>query len=276
MLNSTRLLLLLIAACYSACAQTSSADSNPPKPRAKARQLSFASLKPSATFKLGGTADWVLVTDDAVWVAATKPYSLQRIDPATNRIVAKVKLTGEACSGLAFGFGSVWAPLCGKKPALARVDATTNTISHILPLSSAGPEGGITVSDDSVWLVTDSRGALARIDPKTNSAGQNITIPPGSFNPLFDDGMIWITGVESNVLIPVDAHTGTMKGSIPVGPKPRFLTAGDGSVWTLNQGDGTISRIDEKTMKVVATIPARVATSAMAPARFGRACLARP
>ncbi len=42
--------------------------------------------------------------------------------------------------------------------------------------------------------------------------------------------------------------------SVPVGPKPRFLTAGGGSVWTLNQGDGTISRVDEKSRKVIATI----------------------
>ena len=33
-----------------------------------------------------------------------------------------------------------------------------------------------------------------------------------------------------------------------------LLTFGAGSVWTLNQGDGTVSRVDAKTNKVVATI----------------------
>ena len=42
--------------------------------------------------------------------------------------------------------------------------------------------------------------------------------------------------------------------TIPVGKRPRFLAAGDGAVWTLNQGDGSVSRIDPKTNKVVATI----------------------
>src|SRR5438309_2266326 len=32
-----------------------------------------------------------------------------------------------------------------------------------------------------------------------------------------------------------------------------FLLLG-GSVWTLNQGDGTVSRVDEKSRKVIATI----------------------
>jgi YVTN family beta-propeller protein len=39
-----------------------------------------------------------------------------------------------------------------------------------------------------------------------------------------------------------------------VGPKPRFLAAGLGAVWILNQGDGTVSRINPASNKVVATI----------------------
>src|SRR4029453_14734690 len=41
---------------------------------------------------------------------------------------------------------------------------------------------------------------------------------------------------------------------IAVGKSPRFIAAGGGAVWTLNQGDGSVSRIDPKTNKVVATI----------------------
>lgn len=118
-------------------------NSEKPKTGIPAVQVSFESLKPSATFKVGATADWVLVSDGAVWVAGSGPYSVQRIDPATNRIVAKVTLPGEACSGLAFGFGSVWAPVCGAKPLLARIDAHTNRIAALLPVGPAGPEGGI-------------------------------------------------------------------------------------------------------------------------------------
>ena len=84
------LLLLLIAACETVQAQNSSAGSNVPKPGVKEAQVPFASIRPSATIKIGGTADWVLATDDAVWVASTKPYAVLRIDPATNRITARI------------------------------------------------------------------------------------------------------------------------------------------------------------------------------------------
>jgi streptogramin lyase len=127
-------------------------------------QTPFASLKPSATIKVGGTADWVLITDDAVWVASTKSYAVHRIDPATNRIVATVPVSGDACSGLASGFGSIWVPLCGKKPELVRIDEAKNTIIATTPIPPAGPEGGITASDDSVWIITDKNGTLNRIE----------------------------------------------------------------------------------------------------------------
>jgi virginiamycin B lyase len=258
MVNVTRVLLLLIAALAAAIAQTFGTEQNVPRPGVQELQVPFASLKPSTTIKVGGTADWVLVTDDAVWVSSTKPYSVQRIDPATNKIVAKVRLPSEACSGLAWGFGSIWAPLCGNKPVLVRIDVVKNTVSATLPISPAGPEGGITASADSVWMVTDKNGTLSRIDPITNTVRQKISIPPGSYNPLFSEGVVWITGFDSNVLVAVDASTGGVLASIPVGPKPRFLTAGGGSIWTLNQGDGTVSRVDTSTKKVAATIAAGI------------------
>lgn len=208
--------------------------------------------------KIGGTADWVLVTGNAVWVASTRPYDIVRIDPATNKIVARVRISDNACSGLAFGFNSVWVPICGHKPALVRIDATKNTISAMLPIPPAGEEGGIAASDDSVWMVTDKHGTLVRVDPSTNTVRNRIHIPPGSFNPVFSDGTVWITGIESNVVTAVDAASGKVLASIPVGSKPRFLTAGAGSIWTLNQGDGTVSRVDEKSRKVVATIQAGI------------------
>jgi YVTN family beta-propeller protein len=250
-----RLLLIVAAIFLVQLAQASGAERKVPQSGAKEVQVPFQSLTPSATFKIGKTADWVLVTDDAVWVGGSKPYSVQRIDPSTNKIIAKIRLSGEACSGLAFGFGSVWVPVCGKTPTLARVDVRTNEISTILPFGTAGAEAGITASSDSIWILPDKKGTLTRIDPQSDTVRQRIAIPPGSYNPLFSDGMIWITVVDSNVLTVVDAASGDVLTSLPVGPKPRFLTSGGGSVWTLNQGDGTVSRVDTSTRKVTATIP---------------------
>jgi virginiamycin B lyase len=254
MLSLLRLFLLLFAADGAVLAQTPAAHTHVPRPGVKEVQIPFASLRPSATFKIGGTADWVLVTEDAVWVAGTKPYSVQRIDPRTNKIIARVRLSGEACAGMEFGYGSVWVPLCGKHPGLVRISALTNRITAALPIAPAGAEGGIAAGGDSVWMVTDKNGTLSRIDPVTNKLRQTISIPAGSYNPLFADGIVWVTGFDTSVVTAVNASSGSVLASIAVGPKPRFLTTGAQSIWTLNQGDGTVSRVDEERKEVTATI----------------------
>jgi virginiamycin B lyase len=249
-------LLFVLVACPSAFGQGTGPARHVVRPGVKEVQLPFAELKPAATIKIGGSADWVLVTNEAVWVAGTKPYSVQRIDPATNKVVVTIRLPGEACGGLEFGFGSLWVPLCTKKASLLRVNPVTNKIIAKLAVGPAGPEGGIAASGDSIWIVTDKTGTLSRIDPATNAVRQKVRIAPGSFNPVFSEGIIWITGYEKNVLTAVDAATGEILAEISVGPKPRFLTPGGGSVWTLNQGDGTVSRVDAKSRKLIATITA--------------------
>jgi streptogramin lyase len=179
-----------------------------------------------------------------------------RIDPRTNRVVARVALPGRACAGLATGFGALWVPLCGKPNALAKIDLKTNRLVAVFPVGPIASEGGVAASGDSVWLVTGAKGELSRIDPRDGRVRQRVMIAPGSFNPLFADGVVWISGHDANLLTAVDARTGRVRGTTPTGQGPRFLTYGAGSIWTLNQGDGTITRIDVHTHKVVATIDA--------------------
>lgn len=50
-------------------------------------------------------------------------------------------------------------------------------------------------------------------------------------------------------MIADDPASDTIVATVAVGPQPRFLTAGGNSVWTLNQGDGSITRVDTKYAK---------------------------
>jgi virginiamycin B lyase len=58
---------------------------------------------------------------------------------------------------------------------------------------------------------------------------------------------------ETGTLTKIDPKT-NQATAIQVGPQPRFVTTGAGSVWTLNQGDGTVTRIEAATGKKLATI----------------------
>jgi virginiamycin B lyase len=211
-------------------------------------------LKPTATIHLGKTADWVAITPDAVWVGSTGPFAVNKIDPKTNARVATVKLGGEPCAGLATGFSSLWVPLCGKPPRLAKVDLKSSELSRIFEVGPAAAEGGVATSPDSVWLLIDKNGSLARIDPETGMVRQTIRVPAGSYNPFYANDQIWVTRADGSEVTSVDAATGALLSTTRTGPGPRFLTAGAGAVWTLNQGDGSLTRIDTRTKQATTTV----------------------
>ena len=212
--------------------------------RIGAAPRSIAELTPLATFSLGKTADWVAITADAVWVASTGPFAVNRIDPKTNSKVASVELPGEACAGLAVGAGSLWVPLCAAQPSLAKIDLESNTVTSIFPVGPPAEEGGVAYGAGSVWLIVDKLGSLARIDPENGAVLDTFHVPAGSYNPAFLAGTVWVTQADGAQLTGIDAATGKITATAATGPNPRFLTVGAGAVWTLNQGDGSVTRVD--------------------------------
>jgi virginiamycin B lyase len=213
----------------------------------------MSQLRHIATFTLGGDPDWIAVTEDAVWVSISTLKRVTRLDAATNKADASITVH-DPCSGLVAAFGSIWIPSCGDH-SLIRANLRTAQIESIIPVPPADPEGCIAAGAGSIWIATAASGSLARIDPQTNSVIAHIEIPFASC-PVFADGFVRITSTEHSALIKVNPSTNKVVAQIAVGQNPRFATAGAGAVWTLNQGDGTISRVDTVSSKLVASIAA--------------------
>jgi streptogramin lyase len=144
-------------------------------------QGSIAELAPHSTIHLGKTADWVAITDEAVWVGSTGPNAVSQIDSRTNKLLATIRVPGAPCAGLAVGFGGLWVPLCGKPNSLVRVDLHTRKVTLVPGVGPAGQEGGIATSSDSIWLVVDQGASLARIDPNSRRIRQTVPVPAGSY-----------------------------------------------------------------------------------------------
>jgi len=225
------------------------------KPGLPAIQRSVAALSRLATFPVAKLdADWVAIDTDSVWVAGKGPNVVHRIDPATNADTATVALPGAACAGLAAGFDSLWVPICGEKAySVVRIDAASGRIVATIPMGPPA-EGGIAAGKDAIWFVVDGK-TLVAIDPKTDQPVRRIEIATGSQVPIVDGDIVWISSTDHDLVTAVDARTGDIIGTTATGPRPRFLTAGGGAIWTMNQGDGTVTRIDAKTRLVTASIP---------------------
>ncbi len=215
-------------------------------------------LTPAAVIELGGKPDWMVVTDNAVWVSNSPAHRVHRIDPATNKEIARIECPGEPDSGIAAGFGHIWVPVVGTPSVLLGIDEHTNHIDRTFSIGPADAEGGIAASADSLWMTAVKDGPLLRIDPVTGEIRQRIALPAGSYNPVCIGDKIWITSGAENLVSCIDARIGALRGQVPTGPKPRFSTCDGKFLWVLNQGDGSVTKIDVAARKAVATIAAGV------------------
>src|SRR4029453_12209711 len=98
----------------------------------------------------------------------------------------------------------IWVPICGEenKPdtkGLQRIDPKTNKITATVPIGPALSEGGPTANADSIWMLTDMKGLLARIDPETNRMVAEIQVPTGSsVVVLCEHKAIWVVSTQES------------------------------------------------------------------------------
>ena len=265
--------ILLLGWPLPALAQSPSADASKPAPRPPA-DIPFARLTPDAIIPLA-LGPGAVESDDGVWLSDRQRGSIVRVDAKDNTAGAPIVIGVQPCASLAVAFDSIWVPMCGDR-SLVRVEAKAPRVAATLATPVANGDGRIATGVGSIWVVTDRKGIVSRIDPATNAPVAEIHVAAGATAVAFGEAALWITstcegggtpvsgggnpfsGVACNVLTRVNPHTNEVVEEIAVGPKPGRLTVGEGGVWTLNRGIGgqgsTVTRVDPATNKVVATI----------------------
>ena len=211
----------------------------------------------AATLQIPGNPDFLAVDGDDVWI--TNQGRVERLRCGDPRPITTVRMPQPA-GAMAIGFGSLWVASGGANGSLHRINRDTARVDTVIPTGLADPSGelSVAVGAGSVWLLTDAKGELSRIDPATNAVVAKIAVLPDSFAAVFGFDAVWITNTKANSVQRIDPVSNTVVATILVGPTPRFLAAGEHAVWTLNQGDGSVSRINVERNKVEATIHAGV------------------
>ena len=230
-------------------------------------RLAFASLVPEAAFDVGGSRDFAS-GEDAVWVLNREAGAVSRIDPQTNRITQTIVVGPGLCAGLAADFGAVLVPQCAKE-AIARIDAKTNAAAEPIPTGLSDTARSFATGVGSVWVITDAKGTIARIDPLERTAVALIDTAPGAIALAFGGDALWVASDSGNLVTRVNPFTNVIVETIAVPNHPRDIATGGGAVWTWNQGDGSVSRIDPQTNTLTTTIKIGAPVGADARIAFG-------
>ena len=187
-------------------------------------------------------ADFAVAAGHGVWVSGVDPGAV-RYD-GNGVVAARSTIPGEVVQSLAAADGAVLVPSLNPS-LLLRIDAVTGVLLDRVRLP-ASPLGEATVGAEG------SR-AYVLVDPleptilviEGSEVVDRLKAPEGAVAVRAGYGALWVPTTEDTVeRYALDDGTWT---SIPTGPEPRFLDVGLGSVWVMNQGDGSVTRIDAAT-----------------------------
>lgn len=186
-------------------------------------------------------ADFAVTAGDGVWLSGVAPGAVRYAAGGT--ITARAKIPGEVVQALAATPTSVWVPSLNPS-ALFRLDATTGAVLDRVPLpASPVAEAVVGVADDRAYvLVEPSEPRIAVVEG--GAVVEEVEAPEGAVAVRAGFGALWVPTNEGTVER-YDLGSGAWT-SVSVGPRPRFLDIGFGAVWVMNQGDGSVSRIDPR------------------------------
>ncbi|HEV7809427.1 MAG TPA: hypothetical protein VGO64_02410, partial [Candidatus Limnocylindrales bacterium] len=186
----------------------------------------------------------------SLWAPACGANELDRVDPKTNKVVARIALPGIPGDGegqVVAAFGSVWL-FTDDTGTLARVDPKTNKIAATF---STGLDGiAIVAAEGSLWATVPDKDAVARI----GTDGKVLQTIPVGRRPRFiaaGEGGVWSLGQGEGDVTRIDPKTGHVVATIPVyvPGDGGCIAAGGGSVW-VTMPETPVSRIDPATNQV--------------------------
>lgn len=193
-----------------------------------------------------GFADFLAVDGSSVW--ATNRGRVERWSRKGK--LAEVTMS-HPCGAMAVAFGSLWVADC-KDRTLNRIDLKTAQKTAVIETGIANPKGELNVvaGAGSIWVASDDKGVIARVDPASNAVTASIAVDPSTYYLAFGLGSLWAVSAVHQSLQKVDPQSNAVVTRTALGREPGFLVAGEGAVWVQEQGDGTLAKIDPETGSV--------------------------
>jgi virginiamycin B lyase len=199
-----------------------------------------------AKIPVGPQPEGVATTPGAVWVVDRGGPAVSRIDPATNRVVATIRIASmRACCSdhmaIAAGGRAVWATVPAQR-TVVRIDSVTNRVTARVRLP-AEPCAFLAADDRTVWAAGGHcNGTVMRADARTNKRRRGVN---GAVTPLglaLGFGSLWIADLDAKSLDRVNVRSGRIVARLRVGGYPVRVAVGFGSVW-IRDDSGRVLRI---------------------------------
>jgi len=236
--------ILALASCSSGSAPGGGARSGHRASTAPAPGQRLAYLH---TLRTGGKPCAVLGAADAIWVADIVDARVDRIDPATGKITARIKTGLQPC-GMAYGARSVWVENYGAD-TVTRIDVRTLR-SRTYPVGASPYD--VTFLAGAAWVTNYAASTVTRIDAATGRT-RSITVGLSPEGIARAAGALWTANYGDGTVSRIDPSSLRVR-TLTIGGSPAWTAYAGSTVWVGDQTAGTIVRINARTATIVARI----------------------
>jgi DNA-binding beta-propeller fold protein YncE len=141
----------------------------------------------------------------AVWLATAARGEISRIDPASNRVVARIAVA-PGSNYLAFGHGALWA-VSSSSNLIQKIDPARNRVAGSARLGRQ--PGFLAAGEGAVWVQEQADGTVARVDPATVKVSGRIKVDASLMYGDIDtgSGKVWLRTTAGQSFVVIDAAT---------------------------------------------------------------------
>ena len=110
-------------------------------------------------------------------------------------------------------------------------------ISPLATFDVPGAPDWMAVTTDSVWVTSQPANTVTRLDGKTNTIAQVVSINAPCSGVVFAFNSIWSPSCGDGAVVRFDAHTGIEQAKIPVkvAESEGSIASGAGDVWVVDR-----------------------------------------
>ena len=211
-------------------------------------KLALLALAPVAQFTPGIQPFGAVPAKGALWVNLYGNGQVAKIDPLTNKVLARVKVGPQPIS-LVYGVNSLWVGN-GGSTTVSRINPTTRKVVKTIKVG-ARPYG-VTFGAGSVWVANLLSGTVSRINPKTNRVIRTIKAGTEPNGIVYAFGAIWVGDRLGNQLLKINPATNTVVGSLPL-HAPDWVTPDEAALW-VSEEEGSVAKVDPASLELVARV----------------------
>jgi DNA-binding beta-propeller fold protein YncE len=197
-----------------------------------------------------GFADFLAIEGTSVWATNRGRVELW----SRKGKIAEVPMA-KPCGAMAVSGHEMWVADCQER-TINRIDTRTAKLTDTIHTGLGAPNGELSVvrGAGSIWVSSDAKGVITRVNPVTKRITATIAVDPNSFYLAFAFGHLWAVSDTRQTIQKIDPRTNAVVKRTKLGLQSSFLAAGADALWVVEQGDGSVARVDGKSGEVTGRV----------------------